>query len=493
MAQSSASQVKRGGYRDLREYLVALEAAGLLSRVPAEVDLKGELGAICARSLERNGPAILFENIKGYPGMTLAANILATDERVALALGVDDDQEQLGRKILEGMENRLPSVVLPSGPSKEEITQGDAVDVYQFPTPWWHELDAGQFIGTTHAFITADPDTGAHNLGSYRVMIKDKNTLSVQIRGSHPVGEKPSPGDRTGARADGLEHILTNEQKGLPTPCAIALSMDPYLTMAGGTSVPVDAEGMAEYEAAGGWRGSPTELVKTETGDLLVPAHAEIIIEGEVVPNVRTPEGPHGESNGFYVGHQETFLVKVKAITNRQNPVSYGLYCWMVEDYPRDIFRGASFHRRLVEGAGLTNIKRVQVAKVGRNGMVIISARIRDAEDPKRIIEAAWKNGGERWVVVVDEDCDVRSWTDVLWRVTYFARPEHHIIQGGPRSYARAASTPGEVDDPFEPPESGLGIDATMHFKGYQFNPVNRVTDEMRTRIASRWGEYGLP
>jgi UbiD family decarboxylase len=321
-------------------------------------------------------------------------------------------------------------------------------------------------------------------------MILDKDTLSVQIRGSHPVGEQPQPGERTGARADGLEHILQNEVKGLPTPCAIALSMDPLLTMAAGSPVPADAEGMAEYEAAGAWRGSPTELVKCETNDLLVPANAEVIIEGEVLPSVRTPEGPHGESNGFYVAHQETFVMKVKCITHRAQPVSYGLYCWMVEDYPRDLFRGASFQRRLVERAGLTNIKHVHVPKVGRNGMVIISAKIRDAEDPRRIMEAAWENGGERWVVVVDDDCDVRSWTDVLWRVTYFAQPKDHIFHGPERPARHEAG--GVVDDPFEPPTSGLGIDATMHFKGYQFNPVNRVSPELRAKVASRWAEYGL-
>src|SRR5438093_6455389 len=225
--------------------------------------------------------------------------------------------------------------------------------------------------------------------------------------------------------------------------------MDPLLTMASGSPVPADAEGMSEYEAAGAWRGSPTELVKCETNDLLVPANAEIIIEGEVVPNVRTPEGPHGESNGFYVGHQECFVIKVKAITHRAQPLSYGLYCWMVEDYPRDLFRGASYQRRLVEGEGITNVKRVQIAKVGRNGMAIISAKIRDADDPRRIMDAAWRVGGERWVVVVDEDCDVRSWTDVLWRVTYFAQPQHHIIQG-PEQPRRGHAT-DNPDDPFEP------------------------------------------
>ena len=485
-----AEQTEIGGYKSIRDYLQALDAAGMLRRVTAPVDLKGEIGAICARALERNGPGILFENVIGYPGQPLAANILSVDERVAIALGCEPEHEAIYKAIRDGMTNRLPSAILQTGPCKEEIYMGDAVDIYKFPTPWWHELDGGQFIGTTHAFISADPNTGVHNLGAYRVMIKDKKTLTVQIRGSHPLGEKPKSDDRSGAGAGGLDHVLTNEQAGRPTPCAVALSMDPLLTMASGSPVPADANGFAEYEAAGAWRGSPTELVKCETNDLLVPANAEIIIEGEVVPNVRVREGPHGESNGFYVAHDQCFLIDVKCITHRSNPVSYGLYCWMVEDYPRDLFRGASYQQRIIDYAELTNIKQVQVAKVGRNGMVIISAKIRDAEDPKRIMEAAWATGGERWVVVVDEDCDVRSWTDVLWRVTAWADPKRDIIQGPERPQRSAEA---EVDDPFEPPVNGLGIDATMHFKGQQFNAINKVSPEMASRVARRWQELGLP
>lgn len=123
--------------------------------------------------------------------------------------------------------------------------------------------------------------------------------------------------------------------------------------------------------------------------------------------------------------------------------------------------------------------------------MVIISARIRDGDDPQRIMEGAWAVSGERWVVVVDEDCDVRSWTDVLWRVTYFADPKKHIFQGPDRPQRGHATE--NPDDPFEPPTCGLGIDATMGFKDYKMNEVNRVSSDLMGRVASRWREYGLP
>jgi UbiD family decarboxylase len=471
------------GYRDLRGYLKLLEAAALLKRISAETELKHELGAIAARSLDMDGPALLFENIRGYRGMPLVTNILSTTAQLAVAFGTDPDEDKIYEKIVHGMANRTRSIIKPNAPCREEIHQGDKVDLYKFPTPLWHELDGGQYIGTTAGFITHDPDTGVHNMGSYRVMIKDRNTLAANVRGAHPIGKGPRPNDH-----GGTAHILQNEARGLPTPMALALSMDPLLTLASGTSVPPDSQGYAEYEAAGSWRGRPTELVKCETSELLVPADAEIIIEGEVVPNARTAEGPHGESTGFYGENKESFLINVKCITHRKDPVSYGLICRVFEDYPRTLLRSGSFQTLLIQKSGMSNVTKTYLPEIGRLGMVIISAKIRDAGEPKRIMKAAWENGGARWVIVVDEDCDVRNWNDVMWRVCAAVIPEKDVIEG-PR-VASSRRRGDEID--FEPPPSGLGIDATLRFKDRGFPPVNRVSRELMSRVAKRWKEYGL-
>jgi UbiD family decarboxylase len=456
----------------------ALEAEGLLKHITAEVDLKHEIGAIAARSLEQGGPALVFENIKGYPGMPLVVNLVSNNTQLGLAFGTEAEESKIYEKLVEGMRNRIPSRIRQTGPVKEEIYKGDEVDLYKFPTPWWHEHDGGQYIATTAGLITRNPENGELNMGSYRAMIKDKNTLSW------------SGGTRGRAHPSGGDHILMNEEQGKPTPIAIVLGMDPYLSLATGSPVPADEEGQTEYEAAGAWRGKATELVKCETNDLLVPANAEIVLEGEAIPNERTTEGPHGESTGFYGENKQAFLIKINCITHRRNPVSYGLICQLIEDYPRQLFRSGSFLTRLVKASGMDNIHEAYFPEVGRMGMMIVRADIQDKGDPQRIMDAVWGLDRWRWVIVVDDDCDVRNWNDVMWRVVSAADPDKGDVIFGFQHEPREAPRTDEQD--YDPPRRGMGIDATMKFKDAYFPRVNRVSRELTERAASRWKELGL-
>jgi 4-hydroxy-3-polyprenylbenzoate decarboxylase len=476
-------------YTDLRGYLGLLEAAGLLQHITAEVDPKHELGAICARSLDRQGPALQFDNITSYAGKALVANLISTLDQVAIAFNTDADEGRIHERVVDGLKNRVPSEVVQSGPCKQVIHTGDDIDIYEFPSPVWHELDGGPFLGTTAGCITRDPQTGAHNMGAYRVMIKDRDTLTMNARGPHPVGSTVTGSSYGGPTDPGADaHILYNEASGRPTPIAIAMGMDPLLTLASGTGVPVDSQGYAEYEAAGGWRGSPTELVACETSDLLVPAHAEMIVEGEVVPGARAPEGPHGESTGFYGENPAAFVIKIRCITHRKDPLTYGLICRLIEDYPRFLLRSGTLQNRLIHATGMDNIKQVFFPEVGRNGMLIVSATIRSAAEPKRIMDAVWEHLRFRWVIVVDEDCNVRDWNDVMWRVCAAAVPDKDIIAGPLLS--RQSREGAEVD--FVPPPCGMGVDATMRFKETRFPPVNTVSKELMGRVAERWKDLGL-
>lgn len=481
MAQPNASRNSYVGYRDLREYLGLLEAKKLLHRIKAEVDLRFEIGAIAARSLEKKGPALLFENIKDYDGMALVANIISTTGQLAVAFDTEPEEQQIHRKVVNGMDHRIPSVTLNTGPCKDVIIKGDAIDIDMVPTPIWHEHDGGRYLGTTSGFVTRDPLTGDLNMGSYRVMIKDKQTLSM-------AGGLRGRTSSTGA--GGGDHILDNEKAGVATPVAIVMGMDPLLTLASGSPVAPGKDHSMEYEAAGGWRGAPTELVKCETNDLLVPAHAEMIIEGEVVPHARTEEGPHGESTGFYGENKEAFVIKITCITHRKNPLSYGLICQRVEDYPRQLLRSGSIQSRVIQKTGLTNIKEVFFPEVGRMGMLIVSAKIRDKDDPRRIMDGIWNGTGERWrwIIVVDEDCNVRDWDEVMWRVVSTAEPEKHVVLG--KVHDREKRKTNEVD--FDPPSRGMGIDATFAFKEVPYPPVNKVSAELMEKVAVRWKEYGL-
>lgn len=477
MAATERTAVRPGGYQDIRSYMEALESAGLLKHITAEVDLRHEIGAIAARSLEQGGPALVFENIKGYPRMPLVVNLLSSLQLLGLAFGTEPDEAKIYQTIVSGMRNRIPSRIRQAGPIKEEIYHGDEVDLYKFPTPFWHEHDGGRYVATTAGLITRDPDTGNLNMGSYRCMIKDRNTVSW------------AGGIRNSSDRSGGDHILANEEKGRPTPVAIVLGMDPYLSLATGSPVPPDEEGQTEYEAAGAWRGAATELVRCETNDLLVPANAEIVLEGEAVPHERTEEGPHGESTGFYGENKQAFVIKINCVTHRHHPVSYGLICQLVEDYPRQLFRSGSFYTRLVQKTGMTNIREAYFPEVGRMGMMIVSAQIRDKDDPKRIMDAVWEMDRWRWVIVVDEDCDVRNWNDVMWRVVSAADPDRGEVIFGKHYEPRDVRTD---DADFDPPRRGMGIDATMRFKDTTFPRVNRVGRELMSQVAQRWKELGL-
>jgi len=469
-----------------------LEERGMLKRITAEVDPNGELGAICYRDLVKDGPGLLFENVKGYPDMPLAANVMYREDQLGLALNAEANWEALRDIIQDGMQRRLPSTQVLTGPVKENIILGEDVDVDMFPTPLWHEEDGGRYIGTTSGFVTKEPKTGAHKMGQYRSMIIDKNTTTVEIMGDWDVGATPPQGSNYGGIGDrnGATHILENEAEGIATPCAIVLGMDPLLTLSAGTAIPADNQGRMEYDAAGAWAGRPVDLVKCETSDLLVPANAEIVLEGEVVPYERVNDGPHGESTGFYNQHPSTFMVKIKAITHRNNPISFGLTCGRIEDYPRPLMRSNTLLNTLVSKSGFTNIQEVFFPDAGRSGFLIIRAKIENADQPKQIIDAAYEYMRYRWVIVVDEDCDVRDWNDVLWRVISSVDPKKHMWLG--KEYPMKPPHPGAVE--FVPPKQGMSIDATFGFKEYEhpLPGVAKPSMDMMDRVASRWKELGL-
>lgn len=463
-------------YQDLREYLDLLEKAGLLKHVTAEVDLKHEIGAICTRDMERHGPGLVFDNVKGYKGKPLVSNIIYSVEQLAIAFNTDPDPDAIYSVVVDGHKNRIPSLVLDTGPCKEEKFFGDDVDLYEIPTPVWHELDGGRYLGTSAGVIDRHPDTGILNMGTYRAMIVDKNTLTL-------TGQISS-------------RIAKNEAKGLKTQIALAMGMDPLLTLASGSPVTVDENGHMEYEAAAGWRGAPTELVQCETNDLLVPARAEYIIEGELIPGERTVEGPHGEAGGFYGQNLQAYQIHVKCVTHRHNPISYGVICLLEEDYPRWLFRSGAFQDRLRREAGLTSVRQAYFPELGGRGWggCIISAEITDPDEPRKIIDAAWKIAPGRWVIVVDEDCDVRNWNDVMWRVVTGVRHQEDIYEGettrqqqwGSGARAEDYDIDSQIPDP-------TGMNASFKFKFIDLPPINRVTREMMGKVGARWRELGLP
>lgn len=487
--------MSRVKFKDLRGYLNLLEEAGLLKRVRAEVDLKHEIGAISVKALKMKGPGLLFENIKGYPRMTLATNILSTTEQLAIAFGAEADDLKLYEAIQTGKDNPIPPCVVEGGLCQEEVHRGNEVNVYEFPTPWWHELDGGQYIGTTAGVITADPETGYTNMGMYRVMIKDKNTLTLNMRGEHEIGEEPAK-----KGYGGHTHVLKNEAQGKAAPIAIAIGLDPLLTYVAAQSVPSAKIEHAEYAVAGAWRGAPVELVKCRTNDLLVPAWAEVVLEGEVLPKERTQEGPHGESQGFYGWNDRAFVMKVQCITHRKDPINYGLICRPHEDYPK-FMMSAGLRARLKDIDLIKDIYAPEVGGGGQGLMAIVAARVENAEDVEKVIEAVHNVPGEsyiarkpRWLIIVDDDCDVTDWEDVMWRVALAVMPDKDV-KVGPRTDSISHEP---LADLYDGKGSSIVVDATFRskrgkVKGREgFPPVNKVSKELMAEVEARWKEYGL-
>ncbi len=466
-------------YNDLREYLGLLDKAGLLTHITAPADLKHKIGAICTRDMERHGPGLVFDNIKGYEGKPLVSNIIYSVEQLAIAFNTDPDPDKIYTIIVDGHKNRLPSVKVNSGPCKEVKCFGNDVDVTEIPTPVWHELDGGPYLGTSAGVITRDPDTGILNMGTYRAMVVDKDTLTVS-------GQL-------------IRDVVRNDKKGQPTPIAIVMGMDPLLTLASGSPVHVDEEGNMEYEAAGAWRGSPTELVKCETNDLLVPAQAEYIIEGEIAIGARMKEGPHGEAGGFYGQNLAAFPMKVSCVTHRKDPITYGIICLLEEDYPRWLFRSGAFQDRLMAEKGMECVREAYYPELGGRGWggAIIAAKIEDPDAPRRIIEATWRINSNRWVIVVDEDCDLRNWNDVMWRVVTAVRNGEDIYKGKATNRGEISEQPrnpraAEMDIDSDIPDP-TGMNASLKFKFKHLPPINMSSREYMAKIAGRWGEFGLP
>lgn len=291
--------------KDNREFIEILEKTGDVVRIKQEVDWDLEVGAIARRTCEMNGPAPFFDKLKDYPeGYRIFAMPLATYRRVAIALGLDPDTSP--RAIQAEYRNRIQHpikpVVVNDAPCKEKIIQGEDVNLFQFPVPMVHEGDGGRYIGTWHGVVVKDPDSDWTNWGMYRLMTIDRRYMSgLCAPYSHQwriIKSKYMPGENV--------------------PFAVFIGADPLCSLV--SSGPFGRRSEVDY--AGALRKEPVELVKCETNDLLVPAHAEIILEGEIVPHARAEEGPFGEFTGYSSDPRSPkLLYKIHAITHRNNPI----------------------------------------------------------------------------------------------------------------------------------------------------------------------------
>lgn len=288
---------------DLRHFIQRLADQGRLVRIKEAVDWKFEIGRITRESRS----ALLFENIAGYPGQRVFTNGLSDFISFALALGVGGGIT--AKALLQEARKRLLAPVIPrlveTGPVMENIVPQSAVNLLDFPVPWWNEQDAGRYIGTWHINVSKDPDTGSRNVGVYRMQLLDSRHATVSAS----------------AQSHLAQHIANAEKKGEPLPMALVLGINEALIMAGAAACPF---GTDEYGLAGALRQRPIELIRCQNVDLEVPAGSEIVVEGVIQPGVRTQDGPYVDYTGKPTTNPAAFLFEATHLMFRNDPIFRG-------------------------------------------------------------------------------------------------------------------------------------------------------------------------
>ncbi len=402
-------------YKDFREFIEALIKSGDLHQVNKEVDWNLEAGAIMRKGCEEIGPAVLFDKIKDYPkGYKVAGNPLASFRRLAIALDMPPDSSytEILNRYDEGKKKPVKPVLVKDGPCKEEIHIGDDVDLYKFPALIVHGGDGGRYLCTWHITATKDPDSEWVNWGMYRAMIHNKNTMGGIILPFQHIGMI----------------YAKYEKRSEPMPFAIAIAPEPVTAFIGASNIPY---GVSEADIIGGHRGEPLSVIKCETNDLLVPATSEIIIEGEIPPYERLPEGPFGEFPGYEAGGKAPRPVyHVTAITNRKNPILTASNMGMPID-DCDVINSISYASDLrseLIKSGLP-ITGIYMPPECCTFMLVVSTKTPYSGIAHRIASCVWGTKGGAAIpkiIIVEDDVDPSNMREVF----HAFATAHHPVRG---------------------------------------------------------------
>src|SRR5437868_3345936 len=474
--------------RDLRDWIALLEREGELVRVSAEVDPDLEITEIVDRTVRSAGPALLFESPKGseHP---LLINQFGTERRMCLAFGVErlDDVAQRVADVLEkqppcglmekvrGLQ-KLKSIAdsrpktVGKGVCQEIVLRGDDVDLDLLPIQRCWPGDPAPFI-TLPAVITHDPRDGTRNVGMYRMQKVDRRTTLMHWQ----------------IHKDGRADYLFSDGR---LEVAVALGLDPVSAYSASAPLPKHID---EFMLAGFLKGSPVELVAAKTIGVLVPANAEIVLEGYVEQGDVAPEGPFGDHTGFYTPVEEFPVFHVTALTMRRGAV----YPSIVVGKPpqEDAWLGKATERIFLPAVRMTVPEIVDydlpVAGAFHN-CCIVSIQKRFPGHAQKVMHAIWGLGMlslTKAVVVVDEDVDVHDYEEVFFRVGANVDPTRDVmLSEGPLDHLDHAPTRQFYG-------GKIGIDATH--KGLQegtreWPPEIEMSDDVRALVTRRWAEYGI-
>ncbi|HEX2902968.1 MAG TPA: menaquinone biosynthesis decarboxylase [Jatrophihabitans sp.] len=481
-------------YTDLQGFVRALEKSGELKRVRAAVDPHLEVTGIVQRLLADRGPAVLFEHpTRG--SMPLLMNLFGTESRMCQALGVNR-LDDIGERIADLLKPEMPQGIggfrealakaaglrtvppkhVKKAPVQERILRGDEVDLNLLPGVMSWPDDGGVFLnlGLTH---TKHPETGARNLGMYRLQQQDSRTVSLHWQ----------------IHKDSTSHASVAERRGERLPVAVAFGCPPAVTYAASAPLPGEID---EYLFAGFLQRERVELVDCVSVPLQVPAHAQVVIEGWVEPGQRLPEGPFGDHTGFYTPVEPFPYFHVDVMTMREDPIYQSIVVGRPpqEDGPL----GKATERIFLPLIKLSvpEIVDYDLPEAGVfHNCCIVSIDKRFPKHAHKVMNAIWGAGLlslSKLVIVVDADCDVHDYKEVAWRAFGNVDYAHDVLH-----------TVGPVDhldhSSYEQFFGGkLGIDATAKWEteGYRRTggwPTPCVLDPATEQLVERrWSEYGL-
>jgi len=492
-------------YVDLRDFVAKLKTNGELKEINTPISPILEMTEICDRTLRAAGPALLFNQPSGYD-MPVLGNLFGTTKRVAMGMGAQDlgelrkigqvlaslkePEPPKGFKDMLGMGSLVKAVwdmapkEVRSAACQTIVWEGDQVDLNRLPIQLCWPGDIAPLI-TWGLVITKGPFKKRQNLGIYRQQVLAKNKVIMRWLAHR------------GGALDFREHGIVN--KGQPYPVCVALGADPATILGAVTPVP---DSLSEYQFAGLLRGSRTELVKAIGSELRVPASAEIVLEGHIYPDSSHPtgyehalEGPFGDHTGYY-NEQDYFPVfTIDRITMRENPIYHSTYTGKPPDEPAVL--GVALNEVFVPllQKQFSEITDFYLPPEGCSyRMAIVQIKKSYAGHAKRVMFGVWSFLRQfmytKFIIVVDEDVNIRDWKEVMWAITTRVDPL--------RDTTMVDNTPIDYLD-FASPVSGLGskmgLDATNKWPGEtsrEWGQVIAMAPDVKKRIDSIWQELGI-
>ncbi|MGB6539228.1 MAG: UbiD family decarboxylase [Xanthobacteraceae bacterium] len=493
-------------FGDLRGWIGALEAAGELHTVAAEVDSNIELGTV-ARLAQGpgTGPALLFDNIRNYGKNARCRRLftggLSNSRRIAMMLGLSPDTHP--RELVKTCRTVFTETIAPrivdSGPVKEHIVKGNDIDLGEFPVPQWNRIDGGRYILTYAGVVSKDPDSGVMNVGVYRGMVAGKNKIPILIWRAQHIGH----------------HVTAWREAGhKEMPIAAALGWEPSLPFVGGSPVP---KGVCEYDVIGAIRGEPVELVKCETVDLYVPASAEIVIEGylQLDPATYTMEGPFAEFTGYVAGDRSPKpTIRVTAITHRSDPILRGTIegslpgSYSENGMCSSIMRAAAAWN-VLDRAGVPGVTDVWCPPVQTGINIFVQIKQSYRGQAKQVANALWGSSAAhvryKHVTVVDDDIDIHDYAAVDWAVAFRVNAGEDDIVIMPSTFGAGLDPStrrrdrnvdlfgtGKWNRVLIDATANLDYDPDPELGGARFPPKVWPEQKDIDAVAKRWGELGL-